>query len=306
MISYFDYKGSLINEWIALSNNEDLKSLIGSEISDSNNLWVIKDINHNDVYLAEIDQKKYIELPQKKFPIKFIGLHADRYLYIDKTDKNLLNKINQFLGIQDNGAKLADLGFQNLYYVIDFENLANILKDGILSRNELIRNGTSFVDFSNKSVQEKRHNKVDEIYQRPIHEYVPLYYLPKTPTLYSRKEMQMHLLFFVVNIQKLLSNTHHVFSDGNAAGHETVFSKNIPDDPEIYDVIRKGNWTNNWIADKVLTRKIQAEVLVYPKIELDFIEKIVCFNDVMLDKIKSAFSSLDIPVFVDKSLYFNK
>jgi len=306
LISYFDYKGSLINEWIAISNNEDLKSLIGKEISDSNNLWVIKDINHNDVYLAEIDQKKYIELPQKKFPIKFIGLHADRYLYIDKTDKNLLNKINQFLGIQDNGAKLADLGFQNLYYVIDFENLANILKDGILSRNELIRNGTSFVDFSNKSVQEKRHNKVDEIYQRPIHEYVPLYYLPKTPTLYSRKEMQMHLLFFVVNIQKLLSNTHHVFSDGNAAGHETVFSKNIPDDPEIYDVIRKGNWTNNWIADKVLTRKIQAEVLVYPKIELDFIEKIVCFNDVMLDKIKSAFSSLDIPVFVDKSLYFNK
>lgn len=302
MISYFDYKGSLINEWIASSNPEDLKSLIGREISDSNHLWIIKDINHNDVYLAEIDQKN-IELPQKKFPIKFIGLHADRYLFIIKTDKNLLNKINQFLGIQDNSAKLADLGFQNLYYVIDFENLANILKDGILSRNELIRSGTSFVDFSNKSVQEKRHDKVDEIYHRPIHEYVPLYYLPKTPTLYCRKEMQMHLLFFVVNIQKLLSNTHHLFSDGNAAGHESVFSKNIPDDPEIYDVIRKGNWTNNWVADKVLKRKIQAEVLVYPKIELDFIEKIVCSNDTMFTKIKNAFPALDIPVVVDKSLY---
>ena len=305
MISYFDYKGSLINEWIAISNNEDLKSLIGKEISDSNNLWVIKGINHNDVYLAEIDQKN-IELPQKKFPIKFIGLHADRYLYIDKTDKNLLNKINQFLGIQDNSAKLTDLGFQNLYYMIYFKNLTSILKDGILSRNELIRREISFEDISNKSVQEKRHDRVDKIYHRPIHEYVPLYYLPKTPMLYSQQEMQMNILFFVVNTQKLLSNTHHVFSDGNAAGHESVFSKNIPDDPEIYDVIRKGNWTNNWVADKVLKRKIQAEVLVYPKIELDFIKKIVCFNDVMLDKIKNAFPSLDIPVFVDKSLYFNK
>ena len=159
MITYFDYKGSLINEWIASSNNEDLKSLIGREISDSNNLWIIKDINHSDVYLAEIDQKN-VELPQKKFPIKFIGLHADRYLYIVKTDKNLLNKINQFLGIQDNSAKLADLGFQNLYYMIYFTNLTSILKDGILSRNELIRREISFEDISNKTKLEKTMSKL--------------------------------------------------------------------------------------------------------------------------------------------------
>ena len=299
MISYFDYKGSLINEWIAISNNEDLKSLIGKEISDSNNLWVIKGINHNDVYLAEID-KKNIELPQKKFPIKFIGLHADRYLYIDKTDKNLLNKINQFLGIQDNAKKLLELGFQNLYYMIYPKYLGSFLKNGILSRNEVIRCDFSLEDMSNKSVQEKRHDKVDQIYHRPIHEYVPLYYLSKTPMLYSLKEMQMYILFFVINAQKLLSNTHHVFSDGNAAGHESTFSKNIPDDPEIFKIIKDGYWIN--FPDG--KRKVHAEVLVYPKVELDFIDKIVCSNDEILTKIKNAFPALSIPVVVDKSLYF--
>ena len=300
MISYFDFKGSLVNDWIASASQEDLESLIGKEISDSNNLWIIKDINHDDVYLAEIGQKN-IELPQKKFQINFFGLHTDRHLYIEKTDKNLINKINQYLGIQDNSAKLADLGFENLYYMIYFKNLTNILKDGILSRNELIRREISFVDVSNKSVQEKRHDRVDKIYLRPIHDYVPLYYIPKTPMLYSIKEMQMHVLFFAINIRELLSNTHHIFSDGNAAGRESIFSKNIPDDPEIFKIIKDGYWIN--FPDG--KRKIHAEVLVYPKVELDFIDKIVCFNDAMFTKIKNAFPALGIPVVVDKSLYFN-
>jgi hypothetical protein len=301
LISYFDFKGSLVNDWIAGTSQEDLKSLIGKEISDSNNLWIIKDINHDDVYLAEISQKN-IELPQKKFPIKFIGLHTDRHIYIEKTDKNLLNKINQFLGIQDNAKKLLDLGFRNLYYMIYFKNLSSILQNGILSRNEVIRREISFEDVSNKSVQEKRHDKVDEIYHRPIHEYVPLYYLSKTPMLYSLQEMQMFMLFFVINTQKLLSSTLHIFSDGNATNHESVFSNNIPDDLQIFKIIKDGFWSN-YIDGR---RKIHAEVLVYPKVEIAFIDKIVCFNDDILNKIKNTFPALDIPIVVDKSLYFNK
>lgn len=303
MISDFDFKGSLINDWIAASSDEDIKNLVGKEVSDSNRLWIIKDINHTDIYLAELNDK-YIELPPKKFPIKFLGIHFDRLLYIPKTERNLLNKINKFLGIQDNSSELIKKGLYNLYYMAHLEYLESFLKNGILSKRKIIEDKVPFKDISDHDVQNIRHNKLDSIYHRAIHDYVPLYYLPKTPMLYSRREIQSKLLFFVINIQKLLLNTHHIFSDGNAAGHETAFSKNIPDDQEIYDLIKSGNWTNNWVPDKVKKRKIQMEVLVYPKVELDFIDKIICFDDVVLNEIKNKFPLLNIPVLVDKSFYF--
>jgi len=109
-----------------------------------------------------------------------------------------------------------------LYRIESIDNLSSVLEHGLLSYNRIHELGILNKDISDELVQERRHKKRDSIYNRPVHDYVPLYFSPKNIMLWVRKEMQKDIVFLGIDPQVLLESTT-IFSDGNAASYDTKF-----------------------------------------------------------------------------------
>ena len=91
-------------------------------------------------------------------------------------EKNQTNILNRF-------------GIYYLYHLTHKDNLENILRYGLQSHNLAHQNNLIKKDISNKDVN-KRRQKRDPIYKKSIHDYVPLYFNPRNPMMYVRKNIQ--------------------------------------------------------------------------------------------------------------------
>ncbi len=185
--------------------------------------------------------------------------------------------------------------FQYLYHMTHIQNLASILKSGMLAKSVLTRNRVAIADISDSSVQARR-ERIEPIYNRSIHDYVPFYLSPRNPMLYRRKEIQDNIIMLAVSTQ-VLSNHPHLFTDGNAASNATLFS----DDENVLsgsrDVLRATFWSDYEDGK----RRRCAEVLVYSHVESSFIEMIACSNTVTQAQIATL---TRIHSVVDRGLYF--
>src|SRR3989338_3468056 len=82
--------------------------------------------------------------------------------------------------------KLKEFSIDNLYYFSCLENLESILMNGILSKNEILKIDPQHKSFAEDAVQDKRDLKIIKLTGRisvNLHDLVPLYLTPKTPTL---------------------------------------------------------------------------------------------------------------------------
>ena len=97
---------------------------------------------------------------------------------------------------------------------------------------------------------------------------VPLYFKAQTPTLSERREQQENLFFCKVSILKLISTKiAFAFTDGNAASDNTRSYYDLKKlDKLKWGVINSEFWT-----DKKDGKRIVAEFLIYPKIEIEYI-----------------------------------
>lgn len=67
----------------------------------------------------------------------------------------------------------------------------SVLKEGILPKNEILKRKLSFASFADETVQRYRNKRVitlSNMEKHNLHDLVPLYLTPKTPTLYVRKD----------------------------------------------------------------------------------------------------------------------
>ena len=85
-----------------------------------------------------------------------------------------------------------------LYYLSSKENFESIITNGIISKNEIKKKNVNYKSFAENEVQ-KRRSKIDinisDRTRRNLHDLVPLYFTPKTPTLYARQNNQ-YIFFF--------------------------------------------------------------------------------------------------------------
>ena len=123
--------------------------------------------------------------------------------------------------------KLQQYNISSFYYLAHKNNLEGILKYGILPKNEVIEKGLDSTSFAEIGVQESR-DAINialadkKIYN--IHDMVPLYLTPKTPTLFARKNIREQLFFSVIQSFILTDDQiEFVFSDGNAGSSSTRF-----------------------------------------------------------------------------------
>lgn len=195
------------------------------------------------------------------------------------------------------------------YYLSPIENIENIVKYGILSKNETVKNNLNAISFADRDVQGWRKAKnclISNSKNKKLHDLVPLYLNSKTPTLYSRKPIQNRLFFCLIDAKKLISdiNIEFAFTDGNATNLNTKFYYSLNNLKNLnWNIINSSSW-----SDKPDGKRIRnSEFLIFPKVNLSHIKIISCFNDEILKKINNIFqkNKLEIEINVNKNLYFD-
>lgn len=168
-----------------------------------------------------------------------------------------------------------------LHYITHKQNLASICARGLLSRNEVLRHGLTRADISDQEVQSLRERR-EPIWNRSIHDYVPLYLNPKNPMLFVRRELRDELV--ILKIDRDVARTEGViYCDGNAASAATNFSL----DEEVLTSAREALRAEYWTAVDDGKRRRMAEVLVHQRIAPDRIEAVLCPNGFVANEVRS-------------------
>lgn len=188
---------------------------------------------------------------------------------------------------------LADFGVNALWHMSHRDNISNICQSGILSYYEARKLYPKLVDISDPEVQRWREQKPPNS-TRSIHEYAPLYINPRNPMLYVRRAQQSDICIIEID-PKVLDDNIFLLTDGNAASATTRFFEKLSDLKYLpWDVLKSESWSDKQDGK----RKRCAEVLVYPKIDPQYI-KAIHFRDVA-----PSLDGVDKRIRITPKLYF--
>ena len=195
---------------------------------------------------------------------------------------------------------LQEYGIDYLYHMTHINNLASIIRYGLLSHHAAHRLNVIQSVISDPDVQDIRAGLVVPFYNRPLHDYVPLYFDPRNPMLYKRREIQEDIVILGLD-PNLIFEPNILITDGNAAARETSFYKRPNALSKLpWDSIRAKSWHN--IEDG---RRIKcAEVLFYDKIMPNKIQFVFCYSQKHREAIIAAKQGTPILGKVKKDLYF--
>ena len=198
----------------------------------------------------------------------------------------------------------------HLFYFAHKDNFESICKFGLLTKKEVTKRRIVHTSFAEQEVQFKRsiariYRTGDKTKNYDIHDFVPLYFTSRTPTLYSRKDNQIDFFFLKINSKKLITNENiqFAFCDGNAASDNTLFYYDLAELNYIdWTVIHAHYW--NDIKDG--KRKRNAEFLIFNSISLEFVDEFILYNNrhyEMFAKFKDLYK-LKSNINVDQKYFF--
>jgi ssDNA thymidine ADP-ribosyltransferase, DarT len=195
---------------------------------------------------------------------------------------------------------LESNGVEYLYHMTHINNFESIVSNGLFSHNAAYKRGIIKNDISDSDVQNKRKNVIDPCYKRNLHDYASLYFSPRNPMLYKRKEIQEDIIILGVDIE-VLFQARTVFTDGNAASPKTKFYKDSDMLSQLpWSTIMAKSW--NDLQDG---RRIKcAETLIYPRIRIEEIKYVFCYSDKHRDTLVSIKQGTHILGKKNPSLYF--
>lgn len=196
-----------------------------------------------------------------------------------------------------------------LYHLTHLINLPTIFEHGILSHNEAHRRGLVAADLSEDGVQGRR--RCVAVGRASLHDYVPLYFAPKNPMLYARRDAQESIALLGVS-PRLLLRPDTLVTDGNAAARETAFYQGP-------DALEQLPWNvlnaHFWSPFRDGKRKRCAEALAYRHVPVGDILKVFCYTEGAKRAVRAILCSLpEVPgakrityrhLEVNRSLYFD-
>ena len=174
-----------------------------------------------------------------------------------------------------------------IYHITHINNIEKILKHGsILCKNRLDEEIADHVSIAYEGIQRRCHDTIVPIDPGGnLHDYVPFHFAPRSPMLYtinkgnveSFHDSQDKLVYLVVKIQGVSDNNlDFVFSDGHPI---MAFSKFFADLSMLGEVIdwplMRDRYWHNTDDDSDRKRRRQAEFLVYQKLPVELINRIV-------------------------------
>lgn len=203
--------------------------------------------------------------------------------------------------IKSNENILDQYGIKYLFHMTHKSNIANIFNNGLLSHNNAYNNKLNQTDIADSQVNSRRTRR-EPVFGMSIHDYVPLYFNPKNPMLFKRREMQDEIVILALD-RNLIYQSTSLFTDGNAASKDTKFFNELKN-------LNQLNWqclNNEFWNDYPDGKRIKcAEVLVYSKIEYESIRKIFTRNKATKQFVEQKDPMpFGIPVEVTNSFYFS-
>ncbi len=196
--------------------------------------------------------------------------------------------------------ELKKLGINYLFHMTHINNITSIYKNGLVSNHLAHESSMIKKDISDPDVQLRR-ERLDPINNLSIHSYVPLYFNPKNPMLYVRKEMQNKIALLVFDANSIFQYKGTIFSDGNAASGPTKYYSKLTDLVNLdWACLNTTSYWNDFIDGK---RKRCAEVLVPNNIKFEDVITIVVYDNYVASKIRTQLNN-KIEVKTDGRFYF--
>ncbi len=204
-----------------------------------------------------------------------------------------------------------------IYHFTHINNLMSILTAGeIRSYSNLALDATEHIDIAHSHIQDRRHTtQVPCGLGGTLHDYVPFYFAPRSPMLYSifRGNVQSYpdgqdpLIYLVTNVQAVIAHRlPFVFTDGHAVIYFTEFYDDLANLDKIDWPLMEARFWNDTPSDGDRKRKRQAEFLVYDACPCLLITAIGVRTNQMHDNVQQilAATNHNIPVIVRRDWYF--
>jgi hypothetical protein len=202
----------------------------------------------------------------------------------------------------------------SIYHFTDFANLEGIFESGALRCHRV---APVAVDVGNQSIKDNRSRRAVDC--RPggmVGDYVPFYYAPRSPMLFSIKcgnvdgvsPNQRRLVYLASSTEAVYAaGLDCVITDGNAAVYITTFS----DDPAglemmiDWPLMRATIWRNT-DEDPDRRRRRMAEFLIHDALPLDLVSEIAVMDARVQPHVAAlaASNGLSIPVAIRRNWYF--
>jgi ssDNA thymidine ADP-ribosyltransferase, DarT len=185
-----------------------------------------------------------------------------------------------------------------IYHFTHIKNLASILiADEICSNSNLWLDGIEHVDIAHSHIQDRR--RTTQVPCGPggtLHDYVPFYFAPRSPMLFSiyKGNVQSYpdgqgpLIYLVTTVQAVQAQKlPFVFTDGHAVIDFTEFYKDLEDLNKIdWDLMQERVW-RDIPSDGDRKRRRQAEFLIYDSCPWSLIHEIGVKSNLMCKQVES-------------------
>ncbi len=173
-----------------------------------------------------------------------------------------------------------------IYHFTDVENLPQILAARELRCHRM---ASTAVDVGDTSIKSRR--TLIDVPCGPggkVCDYVPFYYAPRSPMLFSIKSGNVpgvspdqRRLIYVVSSTEAVYETELgcVFTDGNAAAAFTNFGEDPAELDQLVDwPLMRATYWNNTLEDPDRRRRRMAEFLVYEALPLELVTEIGVYD----------------------------
>ena len=195
------------------------------------------------------------------------------------------------------------------YYITHIDNLKSILKNGILSRNQIKNENNLLVKLGladriksihSEDIVQRRKNKTFN--NKPLWSYVNLYFQPRNPMLYVvTKNFQVKNII-VLQINSDVINSDDVgITDGNAASNDTHY---FTDTNQGLATLTQEQFNKEyWNDSDDAKREIMAELLVYNYIPKEKIIGIYTANEEVANRLRKEITG-PLNIMPNRKMFF--
>ena len=198
---------------------------------------------------------------------------------------------------------LNDLKINAFYHMTHINNLDSIIRNGLYPHNNTYKK----TDISNVDVNDRR-VRLEPIYHKQIHSYVPFYLNPRNAMLYRNQKQFGNSIVILQFKNSLIDINNSIITNANASADNTLFTSNVNhlNDQNFINLsnVFADSWNNYGNPNYQIKQTMMAELLIPIVVKNNYIEKIICMDFQMKKFIDSNIYTNGINVVVDREKYF--
>jgi hypothetical protein len=204
-----------------------------------------------------------------------------------------------------------------LYHITDLINLTSVFENGgLLSYNHMKSKNICYKDIAYSGIQDKRSSKgVPCEPKGTLHDYVPFYFSPRSPMLYTINKGnvpnctsgQNNIIYLISTAESIkAAGLKFVFTDGHAIMELSNFYNDLTFLNHIdWNVMESTYWYDTQ-QDPDRKRRRQAEFLVYNSFPIKLIHEIVAIDKNLSNKVYLILKEhgVQVPISIRRDWYY--